>query len=72
MDYQAKARRWLVDHGILGKVISQRQYPDRFVVVLESGPKIDIPLAALDAIDTPEPIPVKPKRKRRRRRKDGS
>lgn len=73
MDYQQLARQWLDLYGVPGEVIAQRQYTDRFVVVLDSGPKIDIPLAALDAIDisapAPEPPPAKPKRKRRRRRK---
>ena len=72
MDYQHLARRWLDDNGLSGKIIAQRQYPDRFVVVLDSGVKVGIPLTDLDAIDVPEPAPpapVKPKRKRRSRSK---
>jgi hypothetical protein len=71
MEYQQLARRWLDDNGLSGKVIAQRQYPDRFVVVLDSGQKVDIPLADLAAMNIPEPAPpalalAKPKRKRRR------
>ena len=71
MDYQHLARRWLDGMGLPGKVISQRQYPDRFAVVLDSGQNIYIPLVALDALNIPEPAPApaKPKRKRRSRRK---
>ena len=68
---QERARLWLADRGIKGKVIAQRLYEDRYVVVLDSGHKIDIPLDDMveqEAMPTPEPPPVKPKRKPRRRR----
>jgi hypothetical protein len=73
MDYKAAAGVWLAENGLRGEIIAQREYADRYVVVLDTGPKVDIPLAVLDALDVPDPeatapIPA-PKRKRRRRTK---
>lgn len=77
MDYKTAARVWLDEHGPAGQMIAQRERGDQYVVVLDTGPKIHIPLSVLDALDipdpeatvpTPEPPPA-PKRKRRSRRK---
>jgi hypothetical protein len=74
MDYKTAAGRWLANHGLRGEIIAQRTYADRYVVVLDSGPKVSIPLPDLEALDVPEPdvtapIPEPPRRKRRRRTK---
>jgi hypothetical protein len=74
MDYKTAAIKWLTNHRLRGKIIAQRAYDDRYVVVLDSGPKVNIPLSALDALDVPEPdvtapIPEPAPRRRRRRRK---
>lgn len=76
---EERAILWLMDHGIRGKIISRRLHDGVFTVVVETGPKISIPLNELAVFDVPDPErpspvpeplpPPKPKRTRTRKKK---